>query len=50
LEGVRVARDSEAAILYSTTPLFTPVVAAAWIRDGLTVRRVAGLVLEVVGV
>jgi drug/metabolite transporter (DMT)-like permease len=39
-----------AAILYSTALLFTPVVAAAWIRDGLTVRRIAGLVLGVVGV
>jgi drug/metabolite transporter (DMT)-like permease len=41
---------SLAAILNSTTPLFTAVVAAAWIRDGLTLRRAVGLVLGVVGV
>src|SRR5215217_2088838 len=41
---------SLAAILNSTTPLFTAVVAAAWIKDGLTVRRAVGLALGLVGV
>ncbi len=41
---------SLAAILNSTTPLFTAMVAAAWIKDGLTARRIVGLALGVVGV
>src|SRR5918912_1368110 len=40
---------SLAAILNSTTPLFTAMVAAAWIKDGLTARRIVGLALGVGG-
>ena len=41
---------SLAAILNSTTPLFTAVVAAVWIREALTPRRIGGLLLGIVGV
>jgi drug/metabolite transporter (DMT)-like permease len=41
---------SLAAILNSTTPLFAAVVAAAWIGEALTVSKVVGLLLGVVGV
>lgn len=41
---------SLAAILNSTTPLFAAVVAAVWIREVLTPRRIGGLLLGIVGV
>ena len=41
---------SLAAILNSTTPLFTALVAAAWGSERLTGRKVWGLLLGVVGV
>jgi drug/metabolite transporter (DMT)-like permease len=41
---------SLAAILNSTTPLFTAVVAAVWIGEALTPRRIGGLLLGIVGV
>jgi drug/metabolite transporter (DMT)-like permease len=41
---------SLAAILNSTTVLFTAVVAAAWMGDPLTVRKIAGVVLGIFGV
>ncbi len=41
---------SLAAILNSTTPLFTAVVAALWIGESLTARKIAGLLLGVAGV
>lgn len=42
--------SSLAAILNSTTPLFAAVVAAAWIGEALTVRKIVGLLLGMVGV
>lgn len=42
--------SSLAAILNSTTPLFAAAVAAAWIGETLTARKVAGLLLGIVGV
>ncbi len=41
---------SLAAIMNSTTPLFAAVVAAAWIGEELTMRKIFGLLLGVVGV
>jgi drug/metabolite transporter (DMT)-like permease len=41
---------SLAAILNSTTVLFTALVAAVWIGDPLTMRKVVGVVLGIVGV
>ena len=45
-----ILTSSLAAILNSTTPLFAAVVAAAWIGEALTLRKVVGLLLGVVGV
>jgi drug/metabolite transporter (DMT)-like permease len=41
---------SLAAILNSTTVMFTAMVAAVWMGDALTARKVAGVVLGIVGV
>jgi drug/metabolite transporter (DMT)-like permease len=41
---------SLASILNSTTPLFAAVVAAAWIGETLTTKKIVGLVLGIVGV
>ena len=41
---------SLAAILNSTTVMFTALVAAAWMGDPLTARKVIGVVLGIVGV
>ncbi len=41
---------SLASILNSTTPLFTAVVAALWIGEPLSARKVAGLALGIAGV
>jgi drug/metabolite transporter (DMT)-like permease len=41
---------SLAAILNSTTVMFTAMVAAVWIGDALTARKFVGLVLGIVGV
>ncbi|SRR5579875_1766856 len=38
------------AILNATTPLFTALVAALWIRDPLTFKKLAGMVIGLVGV
>lgn len=39
-----------AAILNATTPIFTALVAAVWLRERLTALRIAGLLLGLVGV
>src|SRR5918994_3685976 len=41
---------SLAAILNSTTVMFTAIVAAVWMGDALTARKVVGVVLGIVGV
>jgi drug/metabolite transporter (DMT)-like permease len=41
---------SLAAIMNSTTPLFAAVVAAVWIGEELTMRKIFGLLLGVIGV
>ncbi len=41
---------SLASILNSTTPLFAAVVAAAWIGEALTTRKVIGLIMGIMGV
>jgi drug/metabolite transporter (DMT)-like permease len=41
---------SLAAILNSTTVMFTAIVAAVWMGDALTARKVAGIVLGIFGV
>ncbi|MCA9912202.1 MAG: EamA family transporter [Anaerolineae bacterium] len=42
--------SSLAAIINSTTPLFTAVVAAVWINETLTGRKILGIVLGILGV
>lgn len=41
---------SLAAILNATTPLFTALISWIWLKDGLTPKKIAGLVVGVVGV
>jgi drug/metabolite transporter (DMT)-like permease len=41
---------SWAAILNATSPLFGAVIAAAWIKDPLTMRKIGGLILGIAGV
>ncbi len=41
---------SLAAILNATTPLFAALIAAVWLREALTTRKVGGLVLGLLGV
>lgn len=48
--AVQHLNASIAAILNATTPLFTALVAAAWLKDSLTARKVAGLALGLTGV
>jgi drug/metabolite transporter (DMT)-like permease len=42
--------SSLAAILNATTPLFTAIVAALWLHERLTMKKVMGLIIGVVGV
>ncbi len=41
---------SFAAMLNATTPLFSAIVAAVWLKDPLTREKLAGLVLGIIGV
>lgn len=41
---------SLAALLNATTPLFSAVIAAVWIKDRLTLPKLSGLLLGIVGV
>ncbi|HET7269737.1 MAG TPA: DMT family transporter, partial [Rubrobacter sp.] len=41
---------SLAAILNSTTVMFTAIVAAVWMNDTLTARKVVGIILGIIGV
>jgi drug/metabolite transporter (DMT)-like permease len=41
---------SFAALLNATTPLFSAIIAATWIKDALTTPKIAGLFLGMVGV
>ncbi len=42
--------SSLAAIINSTTPLFTALVAALWVNEALTGRKIMGIVLGMIGV
>ncbi|MCA9903323.1 MAG: DMT family transporter [Anaerolineae bacterium] len=46
----KVLTSSFAAILNATTPLFSAVVAAVWLRDRLTLARILGLFIGLCGV
>ncbi|MCW3098524.1 MAG: EamA/RhaT family transporter [Chthonomonadaceae bacterium] len=41
---------SMAAILNATSPLFGAIFAAIWLRDPLTVRKIIGIVIAIIGV
>jgi drug/metabolite transporter (DMT)-like permease len=48
--AVNTLNASISAILNATTPLFTVIVAAFWLGEKLTVRRILGVALGIVGV
>jgi len=48
--AVKTIDASTAAILNATSPIFSAIVAAAWIRERLTVEKVAGIAISVAGI
>jgi drug/metabolite transporter (DMT)-like permease len=48
--AVKTIDASTAAILNATSPIFSAIVAAAWIKDRLTVEKVAGIALSIGGI
>jgi drug/metabolite transporter (DMT)-like permease len=48
--AVKTIDASTAAILNATSPIFSALVAAAWIRERLTLEKVAGIALSMVGI
>lgn len=48
--AVKTIDASTAAILNATSPIFSAIVAAAWIRERLTAEKVAGIALSIAGI
>ena len=48
--AVKSIDASTAAILNATSPIFSAIVASIWIRDRLTVEKVAGIALSIAGI
>ncbi len=48
--AVKTIDASTAAILNATSPIFSAIVAAIWIRDRLTIEKVAGIALSIGGI
>jgi drug/metabolite transporter (DMT)-like permease len=48
--AVKTIDASTAAILNATSPIFSAIVAALWIRERLTLEKVAGIVLSMAGI
>lgn len=48
--AVKTIDASTAAILNTTSPIFSAIVASVWIRDRLTVEKAAGIVLSIAGI
>jgi len=48
--AVKTIDASTAAILNTTSPIFSAIVASVWIRDRLTLEKVAGIALSIVGI
>lgn len=48
--AIRTIDASTAAILNATSPIFSAIVAAIWIRDRLTLEKVAGIGLSIAGI
>ncbi len=48
--AVKTIDASTAAILNSTSPIFSAIVAAIWLRERLTLEKVAGIALSIAGI
>src|SRR5262249_21361808 len=48
-QALRTIDASTAAILNALSPLFTALTAALWIRDRLTIQKMAGIALSLIG-
>ena len=48
--AVKTIDASTAAILNATSPIFSAIVAAFWIRERLTVEKVAGIAISIAGI
>lgn len=48
--AVKTIDASTAAILNATSPIFSAIVAAAWIRERLTVEKLAGIAISMAGI
>ncbi len=48
--AVKTIDASTAAILNATSPIFSAIVAAIWIRERLTAEKVAGIALSIAGI
>lgn len=48
--AVRTIDASTAAILNTTSPIFSAIVASIWIRDRLTVEKLSGIALSIAGI
>lgn len=48
--AVKTIDASTAAILNATSPIFSAIVASTWIRERLTVEKVAGIALSIAGI
>jgi drug/metabolite transporter (DMT)-like permease len=48
--AVKTIDASTAAILNATSPIFSAIAAAIWIRERLTAEKVAGIALSIVGI
>ena len=48
--AVKTIDASTAAILNATSPIFSAIVAAAWMRERLTAEKVAGIALSIAGI
>jgi drug/metabolite transporter (DMT)-like permease len=48
--AVKTIDASTAAILNATSPIFSAIIAAAWIRERLTAEKVAGIAMSIAGI
>ncbi|MDH5265509.1 MAG: DMT family transporter, partial [Betaproteobacteria bacterium] len=48
--AVKTIDASTAAILNATSPIFSAIVASVWIRERLTVEKIAGIALSITGI
>ena len=48
--AVKTIDASTAAILNSTSPIFSAIVASIWIRERLTLEKIAGIALSIAGI